>query len=255
MSGWLLVVGVGKMASHPAKVLPSRMEYSWLEASCLEDDLALFESGDPPIVNHWPELPVTSSPLPPPTGKQPSVSSSKRHIEGFFYSSADDCLLPAVKTARSAATGGHGPVPGASVPLSGATAAASYRTSSSLPAFAPRDFYVKLSFDGSPSTDTKLRWLSAVNKAFQLQRDPAEVKMAAITSRFFYISRQRTERVKSGEFLSLSLIPHDSTERPRKFPSYILTRFPVDVDPGLAGIYSARHFIQGCSPISRIVVV
>ncbi|MPC33900.1 hypothetical protein E2C01_027268 [Portunus trituberculatus] len=136
-------------------------------------------------------------------------------VEKFSDSSADDCKLPAAKTARGAATDGHGPVPGASVPLPGVLTAVSYRTSSSLPTFASRNSYAKLSFDGNPSTDTKLRWLSAVNKVFQLQRDLAEVKMAAITLRFVYISRQRTdiiERVKSGEFLSLSLIPHDAPD-------------------------------------------
>ncbi|XP_050738499.1 uncharacterized protein LOC127009444 [Eriocheir sinensis] len=90
----------------------------------------------------------------------------------------------------------------------------------------------------------------------------AEVKMAAVTSRFVYISRQRTDiisRVQAGEFLSLPLTPMDSPDRPRKFPSYILTRYPVDVDPRLAeghqGVYSARRFIQNGSPINRIVVV
>ena len=86
--------------------------------------------------------------------------------------------------------------------------------------------------------------------------------MAALTSRFVYISRQRPdilERVKAGEFLSLPLILHDSPERPRKYPHFIVTRYPVDVDPRLAeqhpGVYSARRFKQDGSPINRIVIV
>ncbi|MPC61145.1 hypothetical protein E2C01_055209 [Portunus trituberculatus] len=133
--------------------------------------------------------------------------------------------------------------------------------SSGLPPLAPRDTYVKLLFNGDPSTDTKLQWLSAVTKAFHLQQNLAEIKMAADTSRFVYISRQRSDiidRVKGGEFLGVSLTPQDSPKRPKKYPSYILTRYPVNVDPSLAscypGVHSARRFIQDGAPIARIVV-
>ncbi|KAG0712919.1 hypothetical protein GWK47_017359 [Chionoecetes opilio] len=80
----------------------------------------------------------------------------------------------------------------------------------------------------------KLRWLSEVNGAFHLDRDQAEVKMAAITSRFVYISHHRPDIVTSvtnGEFLSLPLEIQDSPDRPRKFPTYLLTRYPVCSDP------------------------
>ncbi|XP_076058517.1 uncharacterized protein LOC143035533 [Oratosquilla oratoria] len=90
--------------------------------------------------------------------------------------------------------------------------------SPALPAFAPRDKYVKLAFSGNPSTEVKLRWLSIVTKTFHLQRDAAEVKMAALTSRFIYVSRQRTDildRITTGEFLSLPPLPQDSPERPQ----------------------------------------
>ncbi|KAG0721090.1 hypothetical protein GWK47_006535 [Chionoecetes opilio] len=63
------------------------------------------------------------------------------------------------------------------------------------PAFAPRDAYVKLIFEEYPSVDTKLRWLAEVNRAFLLDRELAEVKMSAVTSRFVYISRQRMDIV------------------------------------------------------------
>lgn len=63
------------------------------------------------------------------------------------------------------------------------------------PAFAPRTDYVKLLFKGSPTVDTKIRWLSEVTRAFHLDRNLAEVKMAAVTSRFVYISRRRTDIV------------------------------------------------------------
>ncbi|KAK3890016.1 hypothetical protein Pcinc_006013 [Petrolisthes cinctipes] len=170
-----------------------------------------------------------------------------------------DCLPPAAKTAKGASAVHDVP----SLPQRGVSSLyTNSLPSSNLPAFAPRNAYVKLSFSGNPSTDTKLRWLSDVNRAFQLQRELAEVKMAAVTSRFVYISRKRQDiidRVKAGEFLSLPLIVEDSPERPRKFPSYILTRFPIDVDPKLAkgypGVYFARRFFQDGSPISRIVVV
>ncbi|MPC62910.1 hypothetical protein E2C01_057000 [Portunus trituberculatus] len=195
-------------------------------ASVLEDDLALSEddvSPDPvPAVNHWPALPH-SEPL--------------QHAEQPYAT------------------------PAPTLPVHGSPFA-SFRSSPSLPAFALRDTYVKLSFPGDQSTTFKLRRLSEITKAFNLQRDAAEVKMASVKSRFVYISRQRLdilERVKAGEFLSLPLVPHDSLERPRKFPQFILTRYPVDVDHRLAerypGVYSARRFIQDGSPIDRIVVV
>ena len=131
-----------------------------------------------------------------------------------------------------------------------------------IPAFAPRDSYARLAFPGAPSTDLKLRWLAAVTRTFHLRKELAEVKMSSVTSRYVYVSRRREdiiERIKTGEFLSLSLVSQDSPDRPRKFPSYILTRYPVGVDPARAteysGVYSARRFVQDGSPINRIVIV
>lgn len=76
------------------------------------------------------------------------------------------------------------------------------------------------------------------------------------------MSRQRPdilERVKAGEFVALPPVLQDSPERPRKFPHFLLTRFPVDVDHRLAeqypGVYSARRFLQNGSPINRTVIV
>ncbi|MPC76237.1 hypothetical protein E2C01_070645 [Portunus trituberculatus] len=116
-----------------------------------------------------------------------------------------------------------------------------------LPAFAPRADYVKLAFREHPSVETKLRCLADINRTFQLQRDLAEVKMAAVTSRFVYIARHRqdiVERVTKGGFLTLTLDVQDSPERPRKYPNYLVTRYPVDVDPSLAlelpGFHSAK---------------
>ncbi|KAG0725559.1 hypothetical protein GWK47_038423 [Chionoecetes opilio] len=115
--------------------------------------------------------------------------------------------------------------------------------------FAPRDAYIKLLFRDNPSVAIKLRWLSEVNGAFHLDRDQAEVKMAAITSRFVYISRHRPDIVTSIQ---------DSPDKPRKFPTYLLTRYPVCSDPALAkelpGVYSARRFYQKGSAINRLVV-
>ncbi|MPC19376.1 hypothetical protein E2C01_012289 [Portunus trituberculatus] len=85
--------------------------------------------------------------------------------------------------------------------------------------------------------DIKLRWLAEVNHAFGLNRTLVEVKMSAVTSHFVYISRKRPDifqRVMTGEFLALTLVEQDSSERPRKFPSYIITHYPVEVDPSLS---------------------
>lgn len=79
-----------------------------------------------------------------------------------------------------------------------------------------------------------------------------------MTSHFVYISRRRediVERVTKGEILSLSLDGQGSPERPRKFPSYVVTRSPVGVDPSLAkelpGVHSANRFRQDGVPINR----
>ena len=130
------------------------------------------------------------------------------------------------------------------------------------PAFAPREDYVRLLFPGRPSVDTKLRWLAEVNRAFNLDRQAAVVKMSAVSSRFVYVSRQRmdiVEKVTAGEFLSLRLDVQDSPVRNAKLPSYLLTRYPECLDPSLAkehpGVYSARRFFQNGKPINRIVIV
>ena len=241
---------------------PSSMEFSGPErCSSLEDDLALSEDEYSPVTDHWPELPERASlpSLAPPLGKRPftSSSSTKRPAED---PATEDCLPPAAKTAKGApAVCGES---ASALPPRGVSPSVLSRPSPALPPFAPRDEYVKFSFDGNPSPEVKLRWLSAVSKAFHLSRDAAEVKMAALTSRFVYVSRRRSdilERVRSGEFLSLPLVPHDSPERPRKYPHYLLTRYPVDVDHRLAeqypGVYSSRRLVQNGSPINRIVIV
>ena len=104
--------------------------------------------------------------------------------------------------------------------------------------------------------------MSDVNTAFHLQPDKAEIKIAALTSRFVYISRQGSdilERVKAGEFLPMLVVPQDLPDRPRKFPHFLLTRYPVDVDHRIpeqySGVYSTRRFLQDGSPINHIVVV
>ena len=132
---------------------------------------------------------------------------------------------------------------------------------SALPAFAPRGEYVKLMFEDSLTVDIKLRWLAEVNRAYQLERTRAEVKMSAVTSRFVYVSRKRMDIVNSaeqGEFLAVKLVRQDSPERPRKLPTYLITRYPVGVDPSLSkemdGVYTARRFYQDGKPINRIVV-
>ena len=240
------------------------MEYSGPEAaSSLEDDLALSEDDYAPVKDLWPKLPERASlpSLAPQHGERrfTSSSSNKRPAED---SATEDCLPPAAKTAKGAPGVCGESAPRSTLPPRGVPPGAPSRSSPALPPFAPRDSYVKLSFSGNPSPEVKLRWLSAVSKAFHLQRDAAEVKMAALTSRFVYVSRQRPDilaRIKSGEFLSLPLVPHDSPARSQKYPSFLLTRYPADVDHRLAeqypGVHSARRFVQNGSPINRIVVV
>ncbi|MPC65205.1 hypothetical protein E2C01_059336 [Portunus trituberculatus] len=92
-------------------------------------------------------------------------------------------------------------------------------------------------FEGNPPVDVKLRWLAEVNRAFKLERTLAEVKMAAVTSRFVYIARNRPDIVSSaerGDFLALPLTRQDSPEMQRKLPTYLVTRYPVGVDPNLS---------------------
>ena len=234
-------------------------------ASCPDVDLTLFDKDGTTVTSEWPE-PAASS-FPRQHERQPSTSSNtsssiKRPAEDSEDSTAGRCSLPPTKTAKCASARYDVSAPRSNQPIPGAPTPGPPRFPSRLPAFAPRDAYVRLAFSGTPSTDTKLRWLSCVNKAFQLQRDLGEVKMSAITSQFVYISRHRTdilERVQTSEFLSLPLVPQDSPERPRKYPSYIVTRYPVDVAPSLAeqypGVYSARRFVQNGAPINRIVIV
>jgi len=61
-----------------------------------------------------------------------------------------------------------------------------------------------------------------------------------------------------GEFLALQLDKQDSLERPRKYSTFLLTRYPVSVDPSkakeLPGVYSARRFHQNGAPINRLVI-
>lgn len=116
------------------------------------------------------------------------------------------------------------------------------------PAFVPRSEYVMLMFQENVSKETKLCWLRDVTNAFHLDRTLAEVKMAAVTSRYVYITRNREDiidKATKGEFLALSLQVQHSPTRPRKFPSYVNTRYPVDVQPNLA---KEQSFL--CTPIS-----
>ena len=239
-------------------------------ASCPDVDLTLFDKNATAVMSDWPELPVdqpaaSSSACQherqPPTSSS-TPSSTKRPAEDSDDSTAEYPALPPIKTAKCTSNSRVGPVPRSSQPVAGVSAPGPSRFPPRLPAFAPKVDYARLAFSGTPSTETKLRWLSCVNKAFQLQRELAEVKMASVTSRFVYISRHRVdilERVQTGEFLSLPLVPQDTPERPRKYPSYIVTKYPVDVAPSLAeqypGVYSARRFVQDGSPINRIVIV
>lgn len=52
------------------------------------------------------------------------------------------------------------------------------------------------------------------------------------------------DRVWSGEFLSLSLIVMDAPDRTRNIHSYILTQFPIGVDPNFAKEHSGMYFVH-----------
>ncbi len=109
--------------------------------------------------------------------------------------SGSEPLVPATKTPKhgQASTSSGNP---STLPTRGLAPA----PSSALPAFAPRTDYIKLAFAGHPSVETKLRWLAEVNKTFQLERELAEVKIAAVTCRFVYIARCRQDIVERVSF-------------------------------------------------------
>ncbi|XP_045118197.1 uncharacterized protein LOC123508526 [Portunus trituberculatus] len=208
-----------------------------------------------------PSTPVVPASLAPPPGcelQAASSSSSKRTMDDA-NTSGDD-LTPASKFSR--------PDTRTCAQAGDVSLAACDRLPTQpsclppvAPPFAPRSEYMKLEFPNNPGVDVKLRWLSEVTRHFSLDRALAEVKMSAVTSRFVYVSRRRQDIVQSvvaGDFLALKLRVEDSPERPRKFPSYLFTRYPVGVDSSfsreLPGVYSARRFRQNGQPLNRIVV-
>ncbi|KAK8373815.1 hypothetical protein O3P69_014968 [Scylla paramamosain] len=149
------------------------MEYSGpASISAVEADLAL--SDDEDITDqHWPPVDLNkqcsgSTPWQPqvdvsPSATQPSTST-KRPMDQT--SNTSDSLSPAPKSSR------HIEPPHPTAPLSPPSSHDPHNSSRAglvPPAFAPRADYVKLIFCGSPSVDTKLRWLSDV-KAFHLDR-------------------------------------------------------------------------------------
>lgn len=190
------------------------------------------------------------------------ATSHKRPVDCTSDGSSES-LSPAPKTPKNTSSWSEAVPPSSLPPLptSPRQPSLARELSSASPAFAPRADYLKLAFQGSPSVDTKIRWLTEVNRTFHLDRHLAEVKMAAAQSRFVYISRRRqdiVDRAVKGEFLSLCLEVQDSPERPRKYPSYFLTRYPIGVEPSLAkqlhGVHSARRFLQNGVPLNRLVV-
>ena len=238
----------------------------------LEDDLALSDEDDVIPEGDYPPLPQTSiisaglpSPVAPHLVTHPKVPNKR--VINHSSDSGSEPTSPAAKASKRrellsspppASTEDIGTL---SIPQPHHTPLETSVLKPTSLAFAPRAEYFKLQFKDNPNVDIKLRWLSEVNQAFHLDRFQAEVKMAAITSRFVYISRRRTDIVDSvtrGEFLSLFLEVQDSPERPRKYPTYLLTRYPVCMDPSLAkelpGVHTARRFHQNGEPLSRLVI-
>ncbi|MPC17771.1 hypothetical protein E2C01_010637 [Portunus trituberculatus] len=143
------------------------MECSELpSASSLEEDLALSE--DDPIPNEWPVNDTTQSPLDRQheVRSESSTTSNKRRVDEGSNPTITDCL-PLLPKQRE---------PVSRPPLSHTAAVSRHAISSppfGFPPLPPRDMYVKLQFNGDPSTDTKLRWLSTITKTFHLQRELA----------------------------------------------------------------------------------
>lgn len=132
----------------------------------------MLEEHESPMRNDWPELP-SHNPLPlslvtPQLGLKSSKSPfTKRHVDASSYCSEApngvDCLPSAVKTAKGASTV-HDE---SSLPLPGGSSLHTHsRLLSNFPPFAPRESYVKLSFSGNPSSDTKLRLVVCGQQGF-----------------------------------------------------------------------------------------
>ena len=223
------------------------MEYSGpASVAEVEADLAMSDDDDASV--HWPSLE---------THRHPHYSASAKRTMDRESDTGSEPASPAAKTFKRDDAPAQQPATDISLPRP------HHRTPplSATPAFAPRDEYVKLAFKQNPTTAVKLRWLNDVNTAFRLDRELAEVKMSAATSRFVYISRCRKDildSVMGGEFSSVQLDIQDSSERTRKFPTYLITRYPVDVDPSLAkelpGVHTVRRFRQHGTPINRLVI-
>lgn len=233
----------------------------------VEADLALSDEED--ITDeHWPPLELHSQ-LPGSTPWQPQVNTPHHATQASTSTTSKrpmsqdsdegESSSPATKTTKRTET--RPPPDPAPFPYSPHLSKTPHNAVHNPTAFAPRAEYVKLVFRDNPTVEIKIRWLTEVTRTYHLEREMAEVKMSAATSRFVYISRRRSDiidAVKNGEVLSLTLDIQDSTERPRKFPTYLITRYPVGVDPSLAkelpGIYSVRRFRQDGEPINRLVV-
>ena len=180
-----------------------------------------------------PQLPPGTAERPPlphvPGSTTPAPTSGKRILGDLSLS--EESLAPASKTVRVGAQRGATCDPFPPLPVHHVTPprTVSAPRGPALPAFAPREDYVKLMFKGTVSANVKLRWLSEVSRVFSLDHSLAEVKMSAVTSRFVYIARTRQDivkRVEAGEFLAMPLVRQDSPVRPRKLPSYLVTRYP-----------------------------
>lgn len=240
----------------------------------LEDDLAVSEDDE-----IWPRLPdvgrkrqlMTSSkavpPLQPPAAvAEPlaTTSSSKRGREDL--TSSDENIAPVNKTCRAGNSEGEDNDQTASKlqptdVLSRPPPPPAQVSNLRLPAFAPRTDYLRLEFEEVISVETKLRWLSEVSRQFCLEKNLAEVKMSAVTSRFVYVARARSDVIKSavnGEILAIKFKVDDYQERPKKLKTFLITRYPVGVDPNLSkelpGVYSCRRFYQQGRTLSRIIV-
>ena len=144
-------------------------------------DLTMSDDDDANV--HWPSLEAH--------GYSHHSASVKRTMDQGSEPS-NELTSPAAKTSKREEVPAAQPTTDIFLPRP----LASTTPPSTVPAFAPRDEYVKLAFQENPPNSVKLRWLSDVTVAFRLDRELAEVKMSAVTSRFVYISRHRKDIIE-----------------------------------------------------------
>lgn len=232
-------------------------------ASCLEDDIGMSEDDESPWVNHWHTLPFPNPPshlqssFTPQHGLRPSTlfTAAKWPVLEYSdgsYSANVDCLLPVAKTSKYILAVNDTTPFQPSLPHPGVSSLIPSLPSPHLPVFVQRDDDAKLSFSGNLFTDAKLRCLSLNSRVFQSQRELAEVKMAAVTSRFVYISRKNQNIIDRVSLVNYCLCLTFLRTRPTGLPSYILTHFTAE---GHLGVCTLPVVFSRTAPTFTILLL